>query len=279
MPSAPEAETYRPKVRIKAYACVEAGDVIWAYMGPADKRPPFPLFDWTRLPSEHRIMRKFKVHSNYLQSMEGDFDTAHLRYLHSNLDTAAIPNPLQPGGVTAGGGAGAQAGGIADEPFPVAVGKRRITARDATEMEDTPSGTVGVTVRQGPDGDVMASIGYMFMLPVFCTVGLAGPNTASSNIRVPIDNETTMFFRLRWSYEAFSPEQMAEYRDGEAYNPRLLPSSIIPELNKENDYLIDRNVQTYKGHRTTQASVRSQSRTLRWPRTNGAASRIAHRNT
>jgi nitrite reductase/ring-hydroxylating ferredoxin subunit len=249
MPSAPEAETYRPKVTIKAYPCLEAGDVIWAYMGPPDKKPPFPLFDWTRVPSENRIMRKFKVQCNYLQSMEGDFDTAHLRYLHSTLE-GAIPNPLNPNGVqgTPGGGPGAQAGGIVGEPFPVAVGNRRITRRDATQMEDTPSGTVGVTVREAPDGGVIAAIGYMLMLPVFCTVGLAGPNTASSNIRIPIDNETIMFFRLRWSYDPFAENMVHEYRDGENYNPRLIPGTITPELNKENEYGLDREAQRERSY-------------------------------
>ena len=44
LPNAPEGETFKRKVQIKAYACHEAGDLLWAYMGPVEKRPPFPAF-------------------------------------------------------------------------------------------------------------------------------------------------------------------------------------------------------------------------------------------
>ena len=54
MPNAPEGETYKEKIQIKSYPCIEAGDLIWAYMGPADKKPPFPEFEWTKLPKSHR---------------------------------------------------------------------------------------------------------------------------------------------------------------------------------------------------------------------------------
>src|SRR5437667_3350093 len=42
LPNAPEGPAFKEKVRIKAYPCLEAGDLLWAYMGPPDRRPPFP---------------------------------------------------------------------------------------------------------------------------------------------------------------------------------------------------------------------------------------------
>src|SRR5688500_13023875 len=38
MPSVPEGETFKCKVKIQAYPVVEAGDLLWAYMGPPDKK-------------------------------------------------------------------------------------------------------------------------------------------------------------------------------------------------------------------------------------------------
>src|SRR6266487_7211305 len=38
LPNAPEGPTFKDKIRIKNYPCVEAGDLIWTYMGPADKK-------------------------------------------------------------------------------------------------------------------------------------------------------------------------------------------------------------------------------------------------
>ena len=38
-----------------AYPCVEAGGVIWAYMGPASPPPPLPELEWTLLPREPHL--------------------------------------------------------------------------------------------------------------------------------------------------------------------------------------------------------------------------------
>src|SRR5712691_12463151 len=59
LPNAPEGPAFKEKVRIKAYPCLEAGDLLWAYMGPPNRRPPFPEFEWTRLPRTHRYVSKF----------------------------------------------------------------------------------------------------------------------------------------------------------------------------------------------------------------------------
>jgi hypothetical protein len=91
------------------------------------------------------------------------------------------------------------------------------------------------------------------MLPIFCTAGIAGPNTYSSNMRIPIDNESLMFFRLRWSYDPIPQKDIDEYRDKDWYYPRLIPGSVIPQDNVHNNYNVDREKQrgeTYTGIRT-----------------------------
>ena len=42
MPNSPEGATYKDKVEIKAYPAVDAGDLIWAYMGPAEEEASLP---------------------------------------------------------------------------------------------------------------------------------------------------------------------------------------------------------------------------------------------
>ena len=64
---------------------MDAGDLIWAYMGPKDKQPPFPEFPWTKLPANHRHVAKFRLECNYLQAMEGDYDPSHAPFLHSTF--------------------------------------------------------------------------------------------------------------------------------------------------------------------------------------------------
>ena len=124
LPSAPEGETYRHKINIISYPCVEAGDLIWAYMGPKDKQPPFPEFEWAKLPKANRYVTKFIMECNYLQAMEGDYDPGHGPFLHTKIDgSPQVPQfnvqvrprirPVPE-----------------NEPFPRAVGPRRQTERD-----------------------------------------------------------------------------------------------------------------------------------------------------
>ena len=44
MMNEPEGSDYKDKIRTKAYPAYEVGGLVWAYMGPADKKPPPPLF-------------------------------------------------------------------------------------------------------------------------------------------------------------------------------------------------------------------------------------------
>ena len=93
LPNVPEGETFKAKVQLQSYPVVEAGDLLWAYMGPADKKPPMPGFDWLGLPSTHRYVKKFQLECNYLQAMEGDYDASHASFLHSTLDQGQANNP------------------------------------------------------------------------------------------------------------------------------------------------------------------------------------------
>ena len=34
------------KMRLKAYPCIERGDMLWAYMGPPEKKPAPPELEW-----------------------------------------------------------------------------------------------------------------------------------------------------------------------------------------------------------------------------------------
>src|SRR5229473_3516879 len=49
LPNAPEGDSFRRKIKATSYPCVEKGDLIWAYLGPPEKQPPFPQFEWLNL--------------------------------------------------------------------------------------------------------------------------------------------------------------------------------------------------------------------------------------
>ena len=254
LPSAPEGDTYRQKISIVRYPAVEAGDLIWAYMGPKDKQPPFPEFEWLKLPASHRYVRKFKLECNYLQAMEGDYDPSHALFLHSTLEDASIRNELDPKFLDRlARQLRPDARSIFDDPFPRAVGNRRVLNKPVAELEETDSGYISVAAVEDSSGEWTANVGVTIMLPIFCTAGIAGPNTYSSNMRVPIDNESLMFFRLRWSYAPIPEKDIDAYQNSDWFYPRLIPGTFIPEDNVHNSYNLDREKQrteNYTGIRT-----------------------------
>jgi phthalate 4,5-dioxygenase len=79
LPSAPQIGE---KVRIKAYPCIERGDIVWAYMGPPDARPDPPALEWCLVPPANRYVSKRLQQCGYLQAMEGGIDTTHASWVH-----------------------------------------------------------------------------------------------------------------------------------------------------------------------------------------------------
>lgn len=243
MPNAPEGSAFKEKVRITAYPCVEAGSLIWTYMGPEESKPPFPEFEWCKTPEDHRYVRKFKMECNYLQAMEGDYDPGHGPFLHTVLDGG--PQVPQFNNVQIQNRTRATP---EDEPYPNAVGPRRQTDSDKEnwgQVEDSDSGLLFVRAGERPDGTKIASVSP-WMMPIFPVAGtVAGPNTYATNIRVPIDNHNLMFYRMRWSYEPIPKTELETYKTDGWYFPELIPGTFTPVKNVHNHYQIDRNMQKY----------------------------------
>src|SRR5688572_21827247 len=95
MPNEPPESNFRTKVHATAYKCLDAGGMVWAYMGPNQANPPgLPQHEWTLLPETH-VHHEFKqvLCNNWLQGVEGDIDSAHLGFLHNRElgDTRSLP--------------------------------------------------------------------------------------------------------------------------------------------------------------------------------------------
>jgi phenylpropionate dioxygenase-like ring-hydroxylating dioxygenase large terminal subunit len=229
IPNAPEGEVFKEKVRLKAYPCHEAGGIVWAYLGPPAKQPPFPAFEWNNLPASHRYVARFRVECNYLQSMEGDYDPTHFAFLHSSLaEHKSETSRPDTDGMNLNN---ASSGRFTLDPAAWGV------------LEDSDSGVLCIASSQQADGSYFAGVGALWMMPVFCTGAIGGTNLYSANIRVPIDNQSLMFFRLRWSYEPLPEHEVAAYKEGGRYYPELLPHTLSPRDNLRNDYNIDRAAQ------------------------------------
>src|SRR5438309_616672 len=85
-PCEPPESVVREKVKARAYPCHEQGDVVWAYMGPREKMPPFPDYQWTLVPAPNRSIKKVLEECNWVQSLEGSMDRSHAPLLHDGRD-------------------------------------------------------------------------------------------------------------------------------------------------------------------------------------------------
>jgi len=85
-PCEPPESVIRHRVKAGAYPAHEQGDILWAYMGPPEKKPPFPDFHWTLVPAPNRSIKKVLEECNWVQSLEGSMDRSHAPILHDGRD-------------------------------------------------------------------------------------------------------------------------------------------------------------------------------------------------
>lgn len=77
--------TFRQRVKAKTYPVREAGGLIWAYLGPADKMTAFPHWPFFDVPVTNMRINRMDAEVNYMQQLEGGADTSHVGVLHSNF--------------------------------------------------------------------------------------------------------------------------------------------------------------------------------------------------
>jgi nitrite reductase/ring-hydroxylating ferredoxin subunit len=102
-PGEPKTSTYKDEVTQPAYPVVEFGGLVFAYMGPPEHQPAFPLYDnleqeGTVLSAYRNCSRGVVAECNWLQIQENVMDPVHTAFLHSTISTthftqayAAIP--------------------------------------------------------------------------------------------------------------------------------------------------------------------------------------------
>ena len=205
LPSEPPGSNFQHKVRVKSYPVEERGGVIWTYLGPSDKKPEFPKLIWTQIPEDHLYVTRRIQECNWLQGLEGGFDTSHLAFLHT---------------------------GIADQS--------RKTVPSFYPCIPTDGGFVAGTGREIEEGKTLWAANMMF-LP-FHKVFATSPEAA--HVWVPIDDENHMLYSADyWVDRPLSEEDLRRTTDYNGIHTENIPGTDRPVQNKDNDYLIDRALQ------------------------------------
>jgi len=83
-PGEPPTSTLRHRLCQGAYPTHQFGGLIFGYMGPPDRRPPFPLYDTFELPGfALEPAGKFMLPCNWLQIKDNSMDPVHTSFLHA----------------------------------------------------------------------------------------------------------------------------------------------------------------------------------------------------
>ncbi|HUZ71955.1 MAG TPA: Rieske 2Fe-2S domain-containing protein [Stellaceae bacterium] len=219
IPSEPAETGYCKRVKLKAYPCIERGGVIWTYMGPPELQPPAPEFEWTTVPESHAYVSRRLQACNYLQAMEGGIDSVHVSFLHR---AELKSDPLHRGSK------GAEYTGNGDGRF---------------EVVETAGGMIIGVRRPAEPGQVYWRI-TQWVLPFFTMIPPYGDNALNGHAWVPVDDETC----ITWSFthhptRPLTAREIETMREGGGIHVKLIPGTLRPVANKDNDYLMDRAAQ------------------------------------
>lgn len=232
----PGENNFADKVRIKHYPTLEMGGIVWAFLGPPERMPPPPCFEFTQSPPTHRHVSKVIEECNWLQALEGGIDTSHAPILHRALK----PSSSRPG---------------IDPRSPFVRGGPPVLEVDLTEYGYRYAG-----VRKMPEGGrYVRAYHYVMPFTQLRPASLLGMNVPESrrdfgpgHFWVPMDDHTCMVWNFMYCGNAgdgLTEDERREYGNGNGPD-HVDQETFRAKRNARNNWGIDRQVQkteTYSG--------------------------------
>jgi phenylpropionate dioxygenase-like ring-hydroxylating dioxygenase large terminal subunit len=222
MMNEPGADSFKEKILTTAYPTAELGGIVWAYLGPPDRRPAAPAFAWMRIPATHRQVSKVIQETNWVQGLEGGIDTSHAPILHRLLTMETTRPGFKP-----------------DNPF--VRGKPPTLALDVTDYGYQYAG-----IRTLDEARIHVRT-YHYIMPfhqIRPSRSESGVPLVAGHTWVPIDDENTMVYN--WEYSTTDAPLTAEDRLERRLGNGPLDvdqTTFRAKRNRANNYLLDRQVQ------------------------------------
>ncbi|MDP6689349.1 MAG: Rieske 2Fe-2S domain-containing protein [Alphaproteobacteria bacterium] len=234
-PAEPPDSTFKDKVHQKSYPCQEAGDTIFAYLGPGEP-PLLPKLQMFDAPPERLVENRVFTECNYIQGNESNIDPAHTSFVHrsvASIEKDEVEGPQH------------------DDKLWVA--KRRLFHfRDNVcpdlEVEETRFGLRIYATRDRDDGTKHLRI-TNFVMPNLCAIGGKdlefGRGGYHIHWHVPIDDHS--HWRWEWIFHGKADMDVDTLR-------AAIDADVTPDYrhirNQANRYLQDREemkTSTYAG--------------------------------
>jgi phenylpropionate dioxygenase-like ring-hydroxylating dioxygenase large terminal subunit len=235
MPNEPPESTFKEKIRLTAYPTAELGDIVWAFLGPKEKMPPLPKFEWTQVPRSYRhVSKTWQEATNWLQALEGGIDSIHASFLHRNLTDATSRAGHGPGGYMA----------------RVASAKMDVDLTDYGLLY----AVVGLAEERK---NYVRTVHYVMPFhqvrayPI--RIGGALRRTVMrGHMWVPMDDENCMVYHWTFSYDGkpLAEDDIEKMERDSGRGPGEQSEDFRPMRNRHNNWLLDRQVQkteTYTG--------------------------------
>ena len=216
----PQVPSLCAKMKIAAYPCVERGGVVWAYMGPPDKKPAPPEVEWCLLPESHRYVTKRVQETSYLQAMEGGIDTSHVSWVHRYE--------------------------VDKDPMHKHSKALDYIKADSNVVFDIEEVAHGLTLygRRLADTDSHYWRITQWIFPWFTLIPPFGPHALGGHVWVPIDDENCWAWSINWLADRPLPEEeLQAMREGRGIHVKYVPGTFTPLANKGNDWMLDRDAQ------------------------------------
>ncbi len=222
MPNEPAESDFKTKVRATAYPAREYAGLVWIYMGPPDKQPPLPQYQWCQRPdADQATATKWMQESNYAQALEGNIDSSHVGFLHRTFDHPTFGS-----------------------------GGRLERTQQRTITRETDFGFVYGARRDLPDGQFYWRV-TTYAMPTFTQI--ASQSRAGNGIfLIPRDDESHWWITVNPPPLPDEPPRQQDptllgFLTGTAIaDPAtlgLIPGTWRRVRNKDNDYMLDRHMQ------------------------------------
>jgi phenylpropionate dioxygenase-like ring-hydroxylating dioxygenase large terminal subunit len=219
MPNEPPESTYKTKVKAVAYSAREAGGLLWVYMGPAERQPEMPDFEWLGLPPEKLYASRWEQECNSVQAMEGELDSAHVSFLHRRVDR------------------------IDEKKHALSGSYFQEDRSPRWHVKDTDYGFVAASQRRVEDDKAYWRMNQ-FLLPFYTMITSEPGNARMTRMWVPKDDTHCWVIAVNFRHEhPLGEQELKAWRNGDNTHRKVIPGTTQPVETRANDYLIDRDAQ------------------------------------
>ncbi len=225
IPTMARDEGLRARVGITGYPTREAGDLVWAYLGPPEREPPLPELEFCTLAPNHRFVTKKLQECNWAQACEGALDTAHFSFLHTPLHVAELPPARR------------------THPLADAVRWMKHDPAPVFHVLDHDAGLLLAASRRADDDQLYWRV-TQYLLPNHSMA----PGSAAGDIHfgqtwVPIDDHSCWVYVYSWHPDRPLTDREDRFISGVPSVHADVDEHWVPRRNRGNDYLIDRQAQ------------------------------------